>query len=1263
MTRLKSTVVVSLSVLIFFLLISSVSHAVVITVNSTADPGDGTCDATECTLREAAVMANSPAFPGPDEIIFDPGIIPGTITLMDVNINIDEDLTITGPGPNMLTITTDISVGNNRRMFRIFESNNNCFNVMISGIRFEDGLMTTTRGGAVSVERASLTLDNTEFIGNTALGGGAIEAKGAISQICNLIIRNSKFESNSATGGGLTGFGGAIRADGRLSVEITNTDFTDNQTSNAASRDGGAIFGEFEGTFEISDSMFVNNQATRGGGAIFAQTESTFNVSNTEFRDNMGSAGGAIRALFDITSLEIKNSKFINNSTTAASGPNGGAINIQSIAMAEFLNNEFRDNSTNGNNGFGGAISVQDTPINIDNNLFFNNSTDRFGGAVHLQDAEISEITNSTFVQNKVEPNPIAGGGGISIFSNSSDDNVNIHGSFFLNNTAVNQGGAIYNSATQAGAGVETITDTIFDGNSAGTGGAFSHDNTNGGGDIELISGVTFKNNMSTGDGGAIINRGRIHNIENSTFSENMADNRGGAIFNEDGANTYVNFSTFVGNMALDQGGALFDQSTMSIHVRNSVLQSNMPENCDGVLSPPTVDEGGNYTDDTTCGYSGDNAFIILGPLANNGGPTETVMPLNGDPINGAVDCMSLALDDMLMEVNLPVNQDQRGLPRPFNMICDSGSVEAGGANVKITKVKIPDDGMGATFTSTGFDGLPDCDITPAFMLSHNEMATCNVLDDDYTVAETIPAGQVLSIVCTNLPFLNTIDEQAGTLMFTIVEDQDAVDCLFINSQAQTVVRTAVETPGANCEFGGTKIESGLDANQNGVLDDAEIIPGDTQYVCNGAPGAEGPQGPEGPEGPQGPAGLNSLIKITPESAGSNCPQGGQKIESGLDSDESGTLDAIEVTSTAFVCNGLPGINALVVATEEPVGPNCLNGGQKIEVGPDTDGSGTLDPGEIVSTSYTCNGATGAQGPEGPQGPQGPPGMPGINSLINITNEPPGTNCEFGGIRVDSGPDTDTSGALEDIEITATAFVCNGMDGDDTLINVTAEAPGTNCASGGFKIDIGLDTNNNGMLDTNEIVNSFFLCNGLNGGDIADGLTSLIDVEVEFPGPNCQFGGVSVQTGLDSNDNGLLDLGEVASLTYICNGQPGAQGIPGIPGPQGPEGPEGPEGPQGPPGEDGLDTLEDINVEPAGPNCPEGGLRFDSGLDLNENGILDANEITETTYVCNGQDGSNGCTVAGPDTASSSLLGLMLYLLIPAAVMLRRRLTKKKSRK
>ena len=55
--------------------------------------------------------------------------------------------------------------------------------------------------------------------------------------------------------------------------------------------------------------------------------------------------------------------------------------------------------------------------------------------------------------------------------------------------------------------------------------------------------------------------------------------------------------------------------------------------------------------------------------------------------------------------------------------------------------------------------------------------------------------------------------------------------------------------------------------------------------------------------GDRGAAGINSLVNVTAEASGTNCPTGGQRIESGQDTDGNGTLDAGEVESTRYVCN------------------------------------------------------------------------------------------------------------------------------------------------------------------------------------------------------------------------------------------------------------------------------------------------------------------------------------------------------------------------
>jgi OmcA/MtrC family decaheme c-type cytochrome len=101
---------------------------------------------------------------------------------------------------------------------------------------------------------------------------------------------------------------------------------------------------------------------------------------------------------------------------------------------------------------------------------------------------------------------------------------------------------------------------------------------------------------------------------------------------------------------------------------------------------------------------------------------------------------------------------------------------------------------------------------------------------------------------------------------------------------ANAVTKTTAEPAGANCANGGTKIEFGLDANGNGILDPAEVNATATAYVCNGK-------------------GMASLVKTSVEPAGANCPFGGTKIESGLDVNGDGILVPSAVKSTSYACN------------------------------------------------------------------------------------------------------------------------------------------------------------------------------------------------------------------------------------------------------------------------------------------------------------------------------------------------------------------------
>src|SRR5258708_9687732 len=107
-------------------------------------------------------------------------------------------------------------------------------------------------------------------------------------------------------------------------------------------------------------------------------------------------------------------------------------------------------------------------------------------------------------------------------------------------------------------------------------------------------------------------------------------------------------------------------------------------------------------------------------------------------------------------------------------------------------------------------------------------------------------------------------------------------------------------------------------------------------------PGAQGPQGRIGAMGNPGQPGANGTngqsVVASSEPAGANCANGGVKL--------------VSASGTSYACNGAngaSGTNGQSVATAtEPAGTNCANGGVQL-----TSASGK---------NYVCNGAAGAPG-------------------------------------------------------------------------------------------------------------------------------------------------------------------------------------------------------------------------------------------------------------------------------------------------------------
>jgi CSLREA domain-containing protein len=192
--------------------LSPAHAATTITVNSSADPGDGICDATECTLREAIDAAATG-----DTIIFSPTLSGSTITLSSFgSLDIMNDLTIDGSN-NAITISGDHST-------QVF--------CVCPGAQLALKNLTVAEG------------DDISDIGGGIYNGGTLE------------VTNSTFSGNSAgdSGGAIYNNGGTL--------EVTNSTFSNNSAIN----DGGGIFNGSGGTATLRNTIVANSPS---GGNCF----------------------------------------------------------------------------------------------------------------------------------------------------------------------------------------------------------------------------------------------------------------------------------------------------------------------------------------------------------------------------------------------------------------------------------------------------------------------------------------------------------------------------------------------------------------------------------------------------------------------------------------------------------------------------------------------------------------------------------------------------------------------------------------------------------------------------------------------------------------------------------------------------------------------------------------------------------------------------------------------------------------------------------
>ena len=486
--------------------------------------------------------------------------------------------------------------------------------------------------GAVDICEGKITIKNSIFVNNSAeYCAGAIAVDSQINKPAVEII-NSKFDSNSAEYGGaiynyynltvvdstftnnskdtiynfrvanldlgiktftdLQNAIGLVRGTLTLDSDIVMTDdeaanFKDGVAINKNiridgkghtidARDLGRIFNIGEGfTVTLTNTILINGRATEGG-AIY--NDGSLTLSDVKLSDNAADGYGG--AVFNNGELVVSDSVFDSNDVLnrgSASVDYGGAAiynwydGTLTVSGSNFTNNI--KNYKNGDRLVGAVATIGDATIS---DSYFVNNAGRWGGAITTSGALIAGDDVNT---------------------------LTVSGSTFKEN------GGLYGAGIFVWGSDFTVSDCVFDKNTAFGKGNMTPNNNNGaaivvtdtGKDITgAITGSNFTNNKAQYGGAIYICEGNIA-ISDSLFENNSADVEGGAIDIDSAINNpvvTVGNSKFVNNTPQ----AIHNSKELHLGIETFTDLQNAIDLVDGIL---TLDSDIAMTDDEAAGFVG----------------------------------------------------------------------------------------------------------------------------------------------------------------------------------------------------------------------------------------------------------------------------------------------------------------------------------------------------------------------------------------------------------------------------------------------------------------------------------------------------------------------------------------------------------------------------------------------------------------------------------------------------------------------------------
>ncbi len=538
----------------------SVSHS-----NISGNTGAGISSSSAFRFSSYSVTVDNSTISGNSGSGISAYSITCAITVSNTNIIGNVGMGIfSGPQYNSIVVVDSSEINGNEggifsHTFSTGPSSVTVNNSNIIGNNIGGGIYSRANTGGSNL--ASVTLSNSFVCGNnrTNGGGGGI---GCFSNFCDVIVTNSYITGNTAFGRG----GGIYSSSwGNVSSVVVDNS---NISGNVARDDGGGIVSD---SLIISNSIINSNIATNGnGGGIYSLSSSpSITVTNSTMKwNNAANDGGGIYC-------------FSNSSSWG---------NFPSVVIDS---SDISDNTTINSGGgiycFGSSQSI----VTISNSILNANISGAQGGGIYTAKLTLSNSTISNNITNY--------GGGINgVYVSTTNSTIS-------NNTALYQGGGIYseNPASFSSPYISLDNSTLNGNVASNNGGGIYTRSSNA---PITVTHSTINGNISTnGSGGGIYSLGPPITVTNSTISGNDAVNGLG-------------------------GGIWLNNSNSFLDIGSSIVALNGNSNIYRGSSP-IISQGYNIFSDAPLGSIATDQINVtatqlnLQPLAYYGGTTQTMPP------------------------------------------------------------------------------------------------------------------------------------------------------------------------------------------------------------------------------------------------------------------------------------------------------------------------------------------------------------------------------------------------------------------------------------------------------------------------------------------------------------------------------------------------------------------------------------------------------------------------------------------------------------